>query len=593
MPIRTAPELKKNIFKLGILSCLFLYIIGLLSLILMSSNYTRPHIYYIITAIQLVILVYIGTKVKSYFDSSIVLGILVLVILTFSWSQIYLFPYVIGVDPWTHMKFNNEIINLGKIPFSNPTFFGKYTGAATQYSRVPNFHLIVAITREVLNVDYREGVLLSISLTQTIIFAIVLYLLGIKIFHNHAVGMLAAIFGVSAEHVMYMNSWSTPNTLGGVFLMVIVLVTVMVLKNNKENKGLFYPLLFIFIVATTLTHIISTIAMFVLFYVTLLFFVFSFFVNRWTDYKTSQNVKTSNIIIFSILLLVGTIFTLIWWVYFSGYWEKIISLLGTGFKAKTLIRGHNTAGYQTSMHEIVISIFPVILFHLLALFGFVYYWIKMRKKITTHYLFLPLVMVGGIFAILGSAPRLLGLTLLEHRWWYFSESILALCVAVLILQTLMTKRVLLKFISIFVLILYFYLTITEPQYVSIDNNSYFEENNFRYAVTTSEIYSTKFIGECSNNSVIKTDEYFSFVLNNLHFKSKAMNTELYTGRFAKNEEENGNNSYIAIRTYILYHPIKLNQYLYKLDYNPENLLSNESQFYKIYSSQGIELFYRD
>ena len=114
--------------------CFFgLFALSILSVHFRPELYQRPIFYFALTALMA------GVIACQFFTSGrrhagLVLIQIVLLGLRIAWSQLLIFPSLLGVDPWHHSAFTNRIIDEGLIPM----------GYA--YSRLPLFHLMIAAT---------------------------------------------------------------------------------------------------------------------------------------------------------------------------------------------------------------------------------------------------------------------------------------------------------------------------------------------------------------------------------------------------------------------------------------------------------------
>jgi len=112
-----------------------LFTYSLLSVDLRPELYSRPLGYFIATAIMATILaveILFLPRGKAY--ESFVLMKIMLIALSLRWIPQFIFPGLIGVDPWGHQMFTAQILETGSIPGGYP------------YSNLPVMHLIIAAT---------------------------------------------------------------------------------------------------------------------------------------------------------------------------------------------------------------------------------------------------------------------------------------------------------------------------------------------------------------------------------------------------------------------------------------------------------------
>lgn len=553
-----------------------LFIVSIFLLYHRIDPYVRPFEFYVIVSVILtslcVLFVVFFCKMRGGVKLITIL-FLIGVILAFVLSQYYMFPLVTGVDPWFHMEFNNAIVQTGRVPYSQPQYFGMYASSKVQYSRMPVFHLLVAIMRQIGGMDYKSATIFSVSLSQLLIVLIVLFLLSRDIFGSASLAIITATVAISSEHFIFMMRNVVPNSLGGVYLTLTILSLFLFLDTISIKK---YSLVVFFSFILIITHSISTIAMFIGLITT-----FIFLVTYGTI--TGRPRSINKLVLMLIALLTVTVY--FWWTYISGHTPKILDILKTGLLATRLIRGYSVMRARISLYSLIIGILPVIIYHIFALIGvsILLFEHGLKRTIANRYLIIILV-VGGIYAMIGSIPRLLGLALLVQRWWYFSEIFLAIPVAITISSMLKHKVKFMRIVGVIVILTYFTLTLMEAQYVSIDGMSYYEKNNFRYALTESELQYRNF-AEAHGVTCIATDEYYAYVLGTLGMKTESISNEILIKNFNTIKCP-----ILGIRSYMLVHPIKVNQFVYHVPYNPLELLSPTEKWNIIYSSESLDVF---
>lgn len=173
---------KNNYQKLLVFAFFTILSISLLILNNRLNLYERPTVYFICIAILAGIVVYsiLTFNSQKLYLYVIIFEIVALGLLT-SWSQLLIFPDVVGVDPYFHKIFTNEIIATGIIP------------NGFSYSDIPIFHIIIAITSMMLNCNYKIATIFSVSFVQIVIDIFIVYLLGKAIFGSDKIGLVGAV----------------------------------------------------------------------------------------------------------------------------------------------------------------------------------------------------------------------------------------------------------------------------------------------------------------------------------------------------------------------------------------------------------------
>ena len=158
--------------------------------------YERPLLYFIISALMAgLIACQIVFSREQY--KSVILSQIIILGASIPWSQLLLYPTVIGVDPWYHQNVTLKIIEFATIPDGG-------------YSHLPLFHLIIAINSLFLDLNYKIAAMFSVSIAQIVCNVLFIYLLGIFTTKNNRVGLFSALMVILAGHHIY-ELWSIPN----------------------------------------------------------------------------------------------------------------------------------------------------------------------------------------------------------------------------------------------------------------------------------------------------------------------------------------------------------------------------------------------
>ncbi len=170
-----------------------------------------------------------------------------------SWSQLLIFPGLIGVDLAYHSNLVSQIIQSQSLP------------DGYSYGKLPLFHLIISETSLILNVGYKFAAMASVSLAQIVCNALFIYLIAFGVFKNHIIGCLSSLFVVISNFNIFMSYWSIPNAFAGIFI-IIVIYLIFVLKERHELKVSGLILLFLFTIVWT--HTLTAMCLAILLFVT-------------------------------------------------------------------------------------------------------------------------------------------------------------------------------------------------------------------------------------------------------------------------------------------------------------------------------------
>jgi hypothetical protein len=194
--------------------------------------------------------------------------------------------------------------------------------------------------------------------------------------------------------------------------------------------------------------------------------------------------------------------------------------------------------------------------------------------------------------MIGFFSLITGHSVLEQRWWYFSQILLSIALAVSlvifygILKNKIAKTALLFFLTFYLS----FIMVTSPQ-SNIDNQIFSPNTGIRSASTESEIRAAGFFVDKSISNISSDYSYFtnpssSIPVNYYYFnpnKIKSIENALLTGKF------HINNSVIAVREEIIGNPLRLFGQPYKLNYDPREILGGQG-FSKIYDSKSVSGF---
>ena len=198
---------------------LALFTYSLLSVDLRPELYSRPLGYFIATAIMATILaveILFLPRGKAY--ESFVLVKIMLIALSLRWMPQFIFPGLIGVDPWGHQMFTAQILEAGSIPGGYP------------YSNLPVMHLIIVATSLITDLSYKFATMLSISLLH-VVGLIFVFLLGRFVFDSK-VGLLAALLLGVAAYWINLGMGIHPTTLA---LVLVAMLIYMIFKARQDD----------------------------------------------------------------------------------------------------------------------------------------------------------------------------------------------------------------------------------------------------------------------------------------------------------------------------------------------------------------------
>ena len=521
---------------------------SIISIYLRSDPYIRPLGYFISTAIMATIVaneILFLSPQKSHI--SFALCKIIIIGLSLEYSQIVIFPNVVGVDPWWHQWFTIKILDKGHIP----------EGYA--YSKLPIMHLMIGMTSLVTDLGYKMATMLSISSLQVISDTLFIFLLG-KFLISAKVGLLAALLlEVSNYHIRF-GFWTIPNTTAT----ILVLPIIFILLKVRNDKPLIGTLVAIYLMGIlVLTHTVTAMFLAILFYA---FWAGSeAYIKLFQDTKTIRSVTLTVSVLFSIGMLA-------YWTYASGHIMTLANLIKLGFDSSLL---HNIYQYLSEIPvlEQIFSNLGMFLFFSLSLIGCFYMLSKKfrnRNRVST--------IIGGIvilcitfFSLIAEKKIIVG------RWYYFSQILMAipLSLSLFLLNGVFKNKfikVFLMSISVFTLS---FLLIMSPA-ANIDNNFLSPKSVIRSAFIESELQAMDIISKIWNGTI--GGDWFSHDPYDFQFNREfvSIDDSLYTGNFSDFQD-----ILIIVREDIWNRPLTSDMLRLK---NDPYIALEEQKFSRIYNS---------
>lgn len=551
-------QIQSNSIYLLFVSLFFIqFMLSVLSFYFRPSLYERPLIYFILTLFMC------GTIAMELFlknvKSSLLLLQILLIGVSIAWSQLLIFPSVLGDDPWYHQMFTLKIMEMHIVP------------VGYNYSLLPLFHLFVASTSLITGLNYKLSTMFSISSSQIICDILFIYLLCRFLFKNYNLSLLATLLVVIANQHIYLSYWSIPNGFGTIFVLPIFYL---LLKVKSDSSVVATILSIVFMAALILTHTLASMFMAIILFV------------YWLGSNTYNYFYSKKDAYFPLsfwILFTTSMFS--WWSFVSkSTIANLAKLIKWGFRRDIPI-GTGEVSYIPSIpfSEQIFNDIGMFLFFALSFVGCFY---MLSKKHGTRNTF--------NFAIIGLTPLFLGFfslltkhSIVEDRWWYFSQIFLSIPLAVsfLLIINLFKNNFVKQIFLFFIIVFISFLMIMSPS-ANVDNHIFSPNSATRAALTESELCAVHTI---SDNYGIETkigsDRYFASV-NYLHTNMTivSIDNNLYNGEF-----RNSSQKFILIRNYIKNSPFKMFNTYYKLDYNLDQKLE-EQVFCKVYDSESVNLF---
>jgi len=538
----------------------FLFAYSILSFHLRPDLYTMPLGYFVAIALMTsVVAVEILFLPSRRWCSHFALFKIVLIGLSLEFSQLLIFPSVVGVDPWWHQMFTLNILNIGHIPEG----YG--------YSMLPFMHLLIGSTSLITGLNYKMATMLSVSLPQVLCNVLFTFLLGNFLF-NKKVGLLGGLLLAVANWQVNMGYWTIPNTIAAVFIPVIIYL---LLKVRREKPRIGVCLAMVFMGALILTHTITAACLAIL--------LFAF----WAGFRVYNSMyrewKASIPISIPILFAVGM---LSWWTFASGSIRLLGELIKWGFSLDYFLSMSARAmpeqviryAYNLPFSEQLFNNLGMFLFFAASLVGCLY---VVYKRFGSSYRFV-MALGGAIILVMSFFSLITGLAIIAERWWYFSQILLALPLAVAfflfcgIVKNKVAKTLLLATLTFSLS----FLMIMSPT-ANLNNPTFSPNSQVRFALTESELHAVERVSNMCNKT-IGVDGYYS-ELRKSSYPVEEITAEIYNRNYTACQD-----MFILIRKEIVNRPIDMLGYLYKLDYDPRDVLTQT--FSRVYDCGSVSGF---
>jgi len=527
---------------------------SIISIYLRPDPYIRPLGYFISTALMAAIvandiLFLSHEKSRIYFA----LCKIIIIGLSLQYSQILIFPSIVGIDPWYHQWFTLKILDNGHIP------------DGFSYSKLPLMHLMIGITSLVTDLGYKMATMLSISSLQVICDALFVFLLG-GFLINTKVGLLAALLlEVSNSHIRY-GFWTSPNTMGAILILPIIFI---LLKLRRDKPFIGTSVVMFLMGALILTHTVASIFLAIfLFVLWLSFEVYT----RLFNQKNGHSLNWTICILFSILMLA-------YWSYISGHIITISNFIKLSF--------YNPFYYESYKYlpsipfwEKLFRYIGMFLFFSLSFIGCLYMISKQFRNSNRF-----ATTIGGIVILcIAFFSLVFEKDVLVGRWIYFSSMLMAipLSLSLLLINVILKNRSIKGFLMSFSVFALSFIFLTSPL-ANMDNRIFSPNRGIRFAFTESELQAMDTISEIWSGKV-GVDWYCKFPFQ-LIFDTKVVSID-----YLLDDEDFSDlqNTLIMVREETLKHPFRISGGYITLEYDIYLALyrQNISRIYDCGSASG-------
>jgi len=527
----------------------------------LNESIERPPLLFILYSIQVLLIglqiAYNKNDKKTTFVilfQIIVLGLATRLVLGLSTSS------VIGVDPWYHQLFTQKIVSEGRIPNNEA------------YSFLPMFHLLIANGIELMDLDYVQSSYLLVSSAQVIILALFTYILGNKII-SHTVGLFASLIVSIANTSVLFGLALIPNTMGLLFWLPILYI--LLFRHEFKDR----IILFFLTIAIIFTHTICAMGLFIV----LLILPSSFFlIKRLSTGKW----ETASIRVFHAFPILFGSLMFAFWIYISGSILSLGQLIKIGFRADINYSFRNAfLPFAVELTDIQLLTGNIgrILFFSIALTGMLYcVKIKLQNPLLCAYSITSVALLA-----LGFFTFLFGMTIISGRWWYFSQVLAVISVAlfIVVLAKRLSPSQWRVIAAIIVCFLCFLMFISSD--ANVDNNETGLNTVSRLYLYESEITCLYFV--CDNiNETFYVDTYYSIGFQFIN-SSKSGNMNNIGFDLFYNHMKTTDGAWV-FRKELLNHPVLFNGVECRLPFNAAEYANENPNISKIYDCGEVWIF---
>ena len=569
-------KLEKNQKKIKLLFNILFFSIFTLSIIsyyLRPDLYSRPITYFILIFVLIMLLsseILFTSYTKKY--SYILLLKIITIPLSLVITQSFLFPSVIGIDPWYHQYITETIFNGGIVPIGGETY---------SYMNLPVMHLIIGTNSLFTQFNYKVATVISISLVQIITLLVFLFIIAEKV-TNHRIALLSTLIYAFCKPFILFSYITIPFTLSVIWIVMIVYLLLFKEHRNYIINILVIILMFLLILTHSIGSILAFIVLITIFIITKIIQLLKM-EKPIFKHKSKISLISYSIPLFFLILMLS------WWMYVSNDFATFLMLIKNAFDVDF---------YMTTA-DIVPEIFSYP----------VPYWEYLLNYIGSEYLVWGLAMIGCFFLVskkminfqristVSIALIILFISLiasfgsfeiLSYRWYYPADLFLVipLAVSIFLIYTSFADRLPRKFLILLLITLIAFPMVFNT-FTSID--SPLTDNNVYQALTSQEIESLNTIQDVSVDK-IGIDRLGLKCINNTYKTAPVflIQNNLYQKNFTEGFDTK--NSIVIIRKRVFQEPINNNGInITKLNYNPIDILETDN-FSQLYDSGNVYAF---
>lgn len=585
-----------------LVSLIFL-VAGVVAFFTRSSQYEKPTAYYVLMAIS-VAAAFVASVSSTGGRTYYILGIILLVGVLHIWTDNLMFPdSLIGLDPWTHMRVTVEELGAadkyGINRLTVQTIGGYYS----------LMHLYLRAVMTAFDVSYKWASLLFVGTPQVIGIIALTYALGREMISVRA-GLVAALVVANAGWVLFFGEWVIPNGSGP----LMVLLAAYLYLRAWRTREMWMAWLTIGVLAIALpTHFLSS--LWVVGVLVCLGVALAIEQARRADLAPGHRVQFAAIPLVAALVLLG------WWTFTTN--GNAVNATTAAMQVPTpsittpsiptpavvAIEAPQSTGASTSVEppvsippimfapnvqerldtrrtpgnlpELIMGGLGALLFFGLAIPGL----LSMVRRSWKHRAWL---VVGVGATVIGTIPALVGIVVLDDRWRYLAQVLLAVPLALTLIALWSASK---PAATVCVAVVVFFSAIGLP--ANITNGILFPNLVVRYALTRGEMEGVTVAEQRAPPSLGSDSVYVAFIRSSTerHYSGRTKITSIDNNVLTGNFQDAP--SAILLRDALYQEPFAYGSgAVYRIGYNPVDAARGQG-YTDVWSNGEIHLLLRN
>jgi hypothetical protein len=474
------------------------------------NQHEKPIAYYVLLAVAVGSLFYIAMSSKNKRQLHIVVVASCVIGLTHTWTETLMFPGLIGIDPWLHMRVVTQEIANSRITLDG---IGVYPSL---------WHFYLKWAMDWTGLEYRMAALVFVGSIQMIGNIVLAFLVGKELFYNK-VGAVAALALSFANWNITFGEWIIPSGIGATYAMLTVYLILVSRRCHNSSRWLI-PAVGGLAILGALTHTLA-IAWVVGSVICFLIFPALLDPNKNAKQKiqtlAKNNIVTMVVVIAVILWLsltpsgIATVATLI---NSSPYAAFGTTSTASDIPNPELVRNsldHSLLG------ETIINSIGMLAYIGVALIGIL--MLSRRSQLHITYAILCVAVLA-----IGFVPTLLGLPFLDDRWRYLAMVLMSVPMALAVVKLASSHKCAIVIVTVLVVVLAFFNTI--GWWSNLTQRALSPNQIVRYALTNKEMDGLA-IAEKYNPKVLGIDPYYlAFVQSKANWSESTERRSIYLDR---------------------------------------------------------------